>query len=93
MIKILMYIAIVGAAYWYWSGPYQDGRELTEADISKNNAMIMQRCIKQENSMQGAGGLGGIGGAGSVESDAEAICAKNNNLQLRDGNWQADDGY
>jgi hypothetical protein len=93
MIKIAMYIAIIGAAYWYWSGPYQDGREMTEADILKNNAMIMKRCIKQENSMQGAGGLGGVAGGGSVGADAETICAQNNKLQLRDGNWQTDDGY
>jgi hypothetical protein len=87
MARIVIFLAIMGFAYWYWSGPYQKSTETLEADRLRDNALTMQRCIKQEQRMQGAGGLAGLGDVGSAGTDAERLCAEKNNLQLRDGNW------
>jgi hypothetical protein len=89
MMKYAVYIAIIAGAYWYWTGPYQDGRQISAADELENNAAIMKRCIQQERSMQGAGGLGGVPGAGSTGEDAEAVCAQKNMLHQRDGVWHS----
>jgi hypothetical protein len=50
----------------------------------------MQRCIKQEERMQTAGGLAGLGDVGSAGVNAEKVCAEKNNLYLRDGKWYSD---
>ena len=59
MAKLAIFLAIIGFAYWYWSGPYQKSTQTLEADRLQDNALIMQRCINQEKRMQGAGGLAG----------------------------------
>ena len=60
MTKLIFYLAVAGLAYWYWSGPYQASRDTREIDVLRENAAIMQRCIKQEERMQAAGGLAGV---------------------------------
>jgi hypothetical protein len=87
MLKLAIFLAIIGLAYWYWSGPYQESTQTLEADQLKENGVIMQRCIQQEQRMQTAGGLGGLGDVGSTGRDAERLCAEKNNLYLQDGNW------
>lgn len=87
MAKLVIFVALVAAAYWYWSGPYQESRQSSAADQLKDNASIMQRCIAQEGRMQTAGGLAGVGDVGSSGQDAERLCAEKNNLVKRDGNW------
>jgi hypothetical protein len=87
MAKLAIYLAIIGFAYWYWSGPYQESTRTTEADQLQENAATMQRCIRQEQRMEAAGGLAGLGGVGDSGVDAERLCAEKNNLHLLDGKW------
>lgn len=87
MAKLVLFLAIVGLAYWYWSGPYQKSTATLEADRLQENAVTMQRCIKQEERMQASGGLGGLGDVGSSGVDAERLCAEKNKLYLQDGKW------
>lgn len=87
MAKLVLILAIVGLAYWYWSGPYQRSTEASEADRVKENAVIMQRCINEEQRMQSTGGLAGVAEVGSTGADAERVCAEKNNLYEQDGNW------
>lgn len=87
MAKLAIILAIIGFAYWYWSGPYQKSTEALEADGLQENAVIMQRCINQEQRMQSTGGVAGLAEVGSTGGDAERLCAEKNNLVNRDGNW------
>jgi hypothetical protein len=87
MAKLAIILAIIGFAYWYWSGPYQKSTQTLEADRLKDNAVIMQRCINQEQRMQSTGGLAGLAEVGSTGVDAERLCAEKNNLYKKDGNW------
>jgi hypothetical protein len=87
MAKLAFFLAIIGIAYWYWSGPYQKSTETLEADRLQENAVIMQRCIKEEGRMQAAGGVAGVGDVGSTGVDAERVCAEKNKLYLQDGKW------
>lgn len=87
MAKVALILAIMGLAYWYWSGPHQKSTDASGADRLKNNAVIMQRCINQEQRMQSTGGLAGLAEVGSSGADAESVCAEKNNLYKRDGNW------
>ena len=87
MARLLMWVAVIGFAYWYWSGPYQESTQTTEVDRLQENAAIMQQCIRQEQRMEAAGGLAGVGGVGNSGADAEKLCADKNNLHLQDGKW------
>ena len=87
MARLAILLAIIGVAYWYWSGPYQKPTQVLEADRLKDNAVIMQRCGNQEQRMQSTGGLAGLADVGSSGVDAETVCAERNNLYRRDGNW------
>jgi hypothetical protein len=87
MAKLVFLLAIIGLAYWYWSGPYQRSALTSEADQQQKNAAIMQRCIKQEMSMQSAGDVAGLGDVGSNREDAERLCADKYGLEKRDDGW------
>ena len=87
MAKLVIILAIIGLAYWYWSGPFQKSTQTLEADRLQDNAVIMQRCINQEQRMQSTGGLAGLADVGGTGVDAEKLCAEKNNLYMRDGNW------
>jgi hypothetical protein len=87
MARLVVLLAIAGFAYWYWSGHSQGSLEERKADRLQENAAIMQRCIKQEERMQSAGGLAGVADVGSAGEDAQAVCARKNNLRLVDGEW------
>ena len=87
MLKLVIVLAVIGFAYWYWSGPYQKSTEALEADRLKENALTMQRCINEEQRMQATGGVAGLAEVGSNGVDAERLCAEKNNLYERDGNW------
>ena len=87
MAKLVMILALIGFAYWYWSGPYQKSTPTLEADRLKDNAVTMQRCINQEQRMQSTGGLAGLADVGGTGVDAESLCAEKNNLYKQDGNW------
>jgi len=87
--KLVILLAIIGVAYWYWSGIHQKSTQTLEADRLQENAVLMQRCIKQEGSMDAAGDLAGLGDAGSSGADAERLCAAKYKLYLRDGEWHS----
>ncbi len=87
MAKLVIILTIIGLAYWYWSGPFQKSTQTLEADRLQDNAVIMQRCINQEQRMQSTGGLAGLADVGGTGVDAEKLCAEKNNLYMRDGNW------
>jgi hypothetical protein len=87
MAKLVILLAMVGLAYWYWSGPYQRSAGTSEADQLKENAAVIQRCVKQETSMQSAGDVAGLGDVGSNREDAERLCADKHGLEKRDGGW------
>jgi hypothetical protein len=87
MTKLVIILAVIGLAYWYWSGPYQKSTAALEADQLQENAVIMQRCINEEQRMQSTGGLAGLADVGSAGPDAEKLCADKNNLYSRDGKW------
>ena len=87
MAKLVLLLAIIGVAYWYWSGSHQKSTEQLEADRLEDNAAIMQRCINEEQRMQSTGGLAGVADVGSTGANAEKVCAEKNNLYERDGNW------
>ena len=87
MAKLVLLLAIIGFAYWYWSGSQQKSTQQLEADRLQDNAAIMQRCINEEQRMQATGGLAGVADVGSTGANAEKVCAEKNNLYERDGNW------
>jgi hypothetical protein len=80
-------LAIIGVAYWYWSGPYQNSANTSAVDDTQQNAEIMKRCIMREKHMEAAGELAGIGYVGSTGEDAEKMCADENSLFMSDGKW------
>ena len=77
MAKLAIFLAIMGFAYWYWSGPYQKSKY--EAERLRENAVIMQRCMDLEERLKVTGSSAGV--------DAERLCAEKNNLYLRAGKW------
>jgi len=79
MAKLAIFLAIVGLAYWYWSGPYQESTRT--ANRLQENAVTMKRCIDVEQQLRAAGA--------SAELDVERLCAEKNNLYLRDGKWHS----
>jgi hypothetical protein len=89
MAKLVILLAIIGLAYWFWSGRDQETTQTLEAERLQDNAVIMQRCIKEEERMQASGGVAGLGDVGSAGADAESVCAEKNNLYLQDGKWHS----
>ena len=87
MAKLVIIVALIGLAYWYWFGPHQKSTEALETTQLKENAVIMQRCINEEQRMQATGGLAGVPDVGSSGAEAERVCAARYNLYQRDGNW------
>lgn len=82
MIGRLLTIAIlVGAGYWYWSGPYQR-KHNPDADQQLREAIEgMRECIRGQNYKAGATGVS--------EGDPEQICADKFNLYFYEGEWRS----
>jgi len=80
-------LTIIGIAYWYWSGPYQNFPITPATDDPKENAETMQRCIAREKHKEAAGGLAGLGDVGSTGEDAEKLCADEYSLYKSNGEW------
>jgi hypothetical protein len=75
-------LAIIGIAYWYWSGPYEDFANTAPVDDPKENAEVMQLCIEHEDREEGLSG-----NLGSAGEDPEGACAKKIGLYQMDGEW------
>ena len=87
--RLIIFLAIAGIAYWYWSGQRGESPESREADRLQANAATMQTCIRQEQRMESAGALGGVADVGSSGQDAEKLCAQKHHLYLQDGQWHS----
>jgi hypothetical protein len=87
--RLIIFLAIAGIAWWYWSGQRSESPELREAARLQENAATMQTCIRQEQRMDSAGALGGVADVGSSGQDAEKLCAQKHNLFLQDGEWHS----
>lgn len=79
--RLLLYLAIAAAAYWYWSGPYQDGKLPDyERELEENNKK-MSLCVRGKNYNAGA--------TGNVSGSPEESCAQEYDFYLKDGNWHS----
>ncbi|MCB1846212.1 MAG: hypothetical protein KDI04_02205 [Halieaceae bacterium] len=84
MLGRLISIAIIAAAaYWYWTGPYQQRVNPSYEQKLRNNADEMRLCIRSGNYQLGATGVG----AGNVEQR----CAEKLNLYQHEGQWHSYD--
>jgi hypothetical protein len=89
MTRLVIVLTLIGIAYWYWTGPYQNSSQTPPVDDTMQNAEIMKRCITREKHMEAAAGLAGLGGVGSTGEDAERLCADEHNLFKSDGEWHS----
>lgn len=81
--KLLMLIVIVGAGYWYWSGPYQERVNPGFEKRLEINARNMRDCLRGQSYKPGA--------TGEVGGDPEQVCARRYNLYKLDGQWHSYD--
>jgi hypothetical protein len=80
MAKLVIVLALIGLAYWYWTGPYQNSAHAPPADDTKQNAEIMAQCISREN-------FAAADGYRSPGEDPETVCADENHLFKQYGKW------
>ena len=81
--RIFSIAVIVGAIYWYWSGPYQALVNPSYEAQLKENAENMRLCMRGIAYKAGATGIG--------SGDGEESCAKKYNLYKKDGKWHSYD--
>ena len=72
---------MIGAAYWYWSGPYQEKINPSYEAIVKQNDDNMAQCIRASAYKRGATG------AGVDASEAQIQCAAQYNVYQHQGHW------
>lgn len=72
---------LIAAAYWYWSGPYQDQHNPDADQRLTHDIEQMRECIRGKNYKVGATGIS--------EGDPERICAEKYNLYLYEGQWRS----
>ena len=78
--RIIIVLAIIVIAYWYWSGPNDYSAETSPVDDPKKNAQIIADCVArgdfaQEDNYKGPG------------ENREYICADKNNLYRAYDGW------
>ena len=81
--RLITIAVIVGAAYWYWSGPYQERVNPSYEQQLRKNAEDMRLCIRGGNYQLGATGEG--------RGDIEQRCAAKFNLYQHEGQWHSYD--
>lgn len=81
--RIFSIVVIVGAAYWYWSGPYQERINPSYETQLKKNAENMRLCMRGIAYKAGSTGFG--------SADGEESCAKKYNVYKKDGKWHSYD--
>jgi hypothetical protein len=86
--KIILLLAVVAAGYWYWTGPYQQGRQSSAEERLQENARIMERCMHRESSMNTAAGMAGVG---DIADDGNKLCAEKYDLYFDEGQWRSKD--
>ncbi len=86
MLKSLIVAAVIlGAAYWYWTGPYQKERNPDYETILRQNDKNMAECIRAGNYKLGATG------SGPGPERIEQACAEKYNVYEEDGHWHGYD--
>lgn len=83
--KIFSIAVIVAAAYWYWSGPYQDRTNPSYEQRLQKHAEDMALCTR------GAAYRLGATGEGQGATGSEEECAQRYNLYLHEGRWHSYD--
>ena len=80
--RLLTLAFIVGAGYWYWSGPYQERINPSYEQKLERYAEEMRHCIR---------GINYKAGTGAATGDPETICSERLNLYRDDGRWHSYD--
>lgn len=83
--RLILLAVVIGAAYWYWSGPYQDRLNPSLENILEQNDAHMAECKRAAAYKLGATG------SGTGPEVAEQQCAEKHNLYLHDGRWHSYD--
>jgi hypothetical protein len=78
--KIIIVLAFIGIAYWYWTGPYQHSAKAHPEDNPKKNAQIIADCVENGGYMRSSH----YNGQGESPT---AICADENNLYRNYTGW------
>ena len=78
--KIIIVLAFIGIAYWYWTGPYQHSAKAHPEDNPKKNAQIIAECVAHENFAK-------ADGYRDPGEDPEEECADEHNLVKMYGEW------
>ena len=81
--KLVLYGAIIAAGYWYWSGPYQEGRQSGYDKQLEDNNEKMVMCVRGKNYNAGA--------TGKVSGSPEVVCAQEYNFYQKNGQWYSYD--
>lgn len=85
LVRIIVFVAIVAAAYWYWSGPYQEKINPDYETVLKRNNEAMSQCMRT------AAYQTGTTGNGPGPEQAERQCAQELNVYQHDGQWHSYD--
>lgn len=83
--RLIVLAALIGAVYWYWSGPYQEKTNPSQEAILKQNRDNMAQCMRSGAYKVGATGTG----AGSATTEKQ--CAEKYNLYQLEGHWHSYD--
>ena len=78
--RIIIVLAIIVIAYWYWSELGQDISQTSALDDPERNAQIIEDCVAR----------GGFDDAGSNKGPGQSpaiLCADKNNLYRTYGEW------
>lgn len=85
LVRLVSFLAIVGAGYWYWSGPYQEKINPSYETVLKRNDENMAECIRAAAYQFGATG------SGSGPEVATRKCAEKFDVYKSDGRWHSHD--
>jgi hypothetical protein len=83
--RIIPFIVIAGAIYWYWSGPYQEKINPSYEAILEQNKKDMDECVRAATYSRGATG------EGLNASAAREKCAEQFNVYESEGRWHSYD--
>jgi len=81
--RIVVIAVLAGAAYWYWSGPYQEKNQPDYEAMLRQNEAHMSECMRAGNYKLGATG------SGPGPELIEQQCAEKYNLYQEDGRWHS----
>jgi hypothetical protein len=78
---MMILAVVIGAAYWYWSGPYQEKINPSYEATVKINDENMAQCIRASAYSRGATG------AGPDASEAQTQCAAEFKVYQHQEHW------